>query len=201
MYDYRRMTDREREEVVQLRRKRGYPDHSPPHPDSEPGWFFISGATYEHRSHFQAPEELSALERRLLEATESCCKHRAGWVVMPNHYHALVWIDNFKHLSRALGQMHGRSGHYANKRDGLTGRRQVWYKFSDRKIRSIRHYWTSLCYIIYNPVKHDYCDEEICWPWSCVHWYVEKRGREWLNSLKKEFPLRDFGKGWDDKCR
>ena len=197
MYEYRRMTPEEREEVVRLRRQRGFPAHAPPHPDLGPGWYFITAATYEHRLHFQQPLELVALERRLLEALQSSCEEYAAWVVMPTHYHTLIRVESLKPLGRALGQVHGRSGRYANKRDGVT-KRQVWYKFTDRKIRSERHYWTSLHYIIHNPVKHGFCDEEEDWPWSCVHGYVEENGSTWLRMLREEFPLRDFGKDWDD---
>src|SRR5436309_1411691 len=68
MYDYRRMTPAERAAVVEMRRSRGFPLHKPPHPEQGAGWYFITAATFEHRRHFATPPELTALERRLLEA-------------------------------------------------------------------------------------------------------------------------------------
>lgn len=196
MYEYRHMTPQQRQEIVRSRLQRGYPAHAPPHPDLGTGWFFITAATYEHRPQFQEPLELVALERQLLEALNQGCEQHAGWVVMPTHYHALVEVNDMRGLGKALGQAHGRSSYYANCRDGFPGR-QVWYKFSDRKIRSERHYWTCLHYIIYNPVKHGFCDEFQNWPWSCLHWYLEQKGEEWIRILREEYPLLDFGRGWD----
>jgi putative transposase len=191
------MSPKEREEIVRLRQQQGFPEHAPPHPDFGIGWYLISAATYEHKLHFQSPEELTALERRLLEVIQSVCQDYAGWVVLPNHYHVLVRIENLSSLGRGLGKLHGRSSRYVNKRDGFSGRK-VWYKYSDRKIRSERHYWTSLHYIVHNPVKHGFCDCEEDWIWSCLRLYQEKEGGDWLTLLKENFPLEDFGKGWDE---
>ena len=82
----------------------------------------------------------------------------AGWVVLPNHYHALIYTDDLVQVGKTLGSVHGRSARYANLRDSSLGRR-VWYKFNDRKMRSERHFWASLHYIAYNPVKHQYVDD------------------------------------------
>ncbi len=177
MYEYRRMTDRQRREVVEVRRQRGYPLHKPPHPDYGEGWYFITAATFEHRYHFTTSPELGALEQRLLQGFEESGLPCGGWVVLPNHYHALVWTADLMNLGRLLGRLHGRSARYVNRRDGKTGR-QVWYKYGDRKVRSERHYWTCLHYILGNPVKHEH-------------------DRDWIIDLQREYPLLDMGKGWD----
>jgi hypothetical protein len=36
------------------------------------------------------------------------------------------------------------------------------------------------------------------WSWSCVHDFVEAYGADWLADLQREYPLLEFGKGWDD---
>src|SRR5262245_2337808 len=196
MYDYRRMTPEERQAIVQLRKKRGFPWHKPPHPAQGEGWYFITGATYEHRPHFSAPVELTALERRLLEAFAESHLSCGGWIVFPNHYHALVHAPDLAVVGKALGSVHGRSARYANKRDGAPGR-QVWYKYSDRKVRSERHYWACLHYIIANPVKHEYVAGVADWQWSCYHELVEHNGAAWIEDLMHEYPLGDFGVSWD----
>lgn len=197
MYDYRRMTAEQRRAIVDLRRSRGFPLHKPPHKDYGEGWYLISAATYEHRPYFTLPTELTALVTRLHEALRQSEINLAGWVVMPNHYHLLASLTRTSVAGRVLGPVHGRSGFYANQRDSTPGRR-VWYKYSDRMIRSERHYWTSLHYIIFNPVKHGYASAIGEWPWSCYHELVASQREEWVDDLQREYPLREYGRGWDD---
>jgi putative transposase len=196
MYDYRRMTPDQREAIVAHRQARGFPLHKPPHLRLGEGWYFITAATLEHRTHFAAPLELTALERRLLEAFQAVKLPCAGWVVLPNHYHALVEAPELSIVGKALGPVHGRSSRYANQRDQTPGRR-VWYKFTDRKVRSERHFWACLHYSLYNPVKHEYVEQMAEWPWSSYAELVARHGTEWVEDLAREYPLGDFGKGWD----
>ena len=197
MYDYRRMTPEQRQAVVQQRRARGSPLHKPPHLDLGGGWYFISAATYEHRQMFNSPPELSALIRHLLDGFREAEIPVAAWVVMPNHYHILVEIDVVRQVGGVVGPVHGRSARYANQRDGLRGR-QVWYKYSDRKVRSKRHFWTCLHYVIMNPVKHEFANSMDDWPWSCYHELLEAYGLSWTEDLQRDYPLIEFGRGWDD---
>jgi len=197
MYAYRQMTREQQIAVVEQRLARGFPLHKPPHLTADNGWFFITGATFEHRLHFPAPAELTALQRRLFEAfTEADCEC-GGWVVLPNHYHALLRIPSFTTFGKAIGKVHGRSSRYANERDGTSGR-QVWYKYTDRAIRSERHFWTCLHYILFNPVKHRFVERMEDWAWSCIHELIEEHGANWIDDLRREYPLREFGRGWDD---
>ena len=196
MYDYRQMTPEARKAIVDLRRARGFPLHKPPHPNQGEGWYFITAATYEHRSHFSAPSELTALERRLLEGLATSGLVCTGWVVLPNHYHAVVHATDLALVGKTLGPVHGRSARFANQRDGVSDR-QVWYKFTDRKVRSERHFWACLHYLLFNPVKHGYVMAMEDWPWSCYQELVVANGQEWVNDLAREYPLKEFGKTWD----
>src|SRR4051794_39340463 len=109
MYDYRRLSPAERDAVVEQRRSCGFPLHKPPHPDQGAGWYFITAATFEHRRHFATPPELTALERRLLEALAAAELPCGGWVVLPNHYHVLLRAATLAAVGKALGPVHGRS--------------------------------------------------------------------------------------------
>jgi putative transposase len=199
MYAYRRMTPQQRKAVVAERISHGRPWHKPPHLKAPEGWYFISAACYEHRLQFTDPAELTALQRRLFKAFAEAGCSCASWVVMPNHYHALLKIDSFKNFGKAIGLAHGRSSFYANQRDGTAGR-QVWYKYVDRAIRSERHFWACLHYIIANPVKHGFAERIDEWPWSSYHELLADHGPDWIDDLCREFPLHGFGKGWDDWC-
>lgn len=197
MYDYRKMSPEERTAVVAERRSRGYPLHKPPHLEQGDGWYLISAATYEHVPHFTVANELTALTRRLLESFAEAELPCAGWVVLPNHYHALIQSDSVAKIGRAIGPVHGRSSRYANRRDEKPGR-QVWFNFSDRKIRSERHYWATLHYIVRNPVKHGYVENADEWAWSCIHELLVTHGPEWLETLVSAYPLGEYGDKWDD---
>jgi putative transposase len=200
MYEYRRMTDEERADVIEHRRSRGFPLHKPPHLAQGEGWYLITAATYEHHPYFDSPSEIRALEIRLLDAFANIQIPCAGWVILPNHYHALIHTSDLMQLGNVIGPVHGRSSRYANLRDQTPGRK-VWYKFNDRKMRSERHFWASLHYIISNPVKHGYVDNVEQWPWSCVHELINEHSSTWLHDLIKEYPLGDYGDKWDvDFC-
>ena len=120
-----------------------------------------------------------------------------AWVVLTNHYHVLVRVSEFEALADIFKQIHGRSSFEWNQEDKLRGRK-VWYRYSDRFIRSERHYYTTLNYIHYNPVKHGLVASPYDWQWSSVNWYLETQGREWLQDTWRRYPVRDYGKNWDE---
>ena len=89
---------------------------------------------YEYRS-------LSPKERRqqLLDLLFEGCYERDialhGWVVLPNHYHLLAFVPRYRALGELFRAVHGRTSHQWNAEEGARGR-QVWYRFSDRAMRS-----------------------------------------------------------------
>jgi len=97
-----------------------------------------------------------------------------------------------------MGRLHGRTSRAWNLADGLTGQRQVWYRFTDRAIRGERHFYQALNYIHYNPVKHDHTQDPYAWTWSSVHLYFETKGRDWLRATWRDYPPGNLGHGWDD---
>ena len=98
---------------------------------------------------------------------------------------------------RLFRLVHGRTSYQWNRDDNVTSRK-VWYRYSDRAIRSERHYFATLNYIHYNPVKHGWSKSSYDWRESSVHWYLENFGRQWLRDSWIEYPVRDYGKNWDD---
>jgi putative transposase len=93
--------------------------------------------------------------------------------------------------------VHSRVAAAMNFQQGEKGRK-VWYRYSDRLIRSERHHWASVNYVHYNPVKHGYVKKATDWPWVSVHEYLEAHGREWLAQTWTAYSLKDYGQGWDD---
>lgn len=196
MYEYRKLTPEQKIIIVEERLAKGYPPHSPPHPVENSEFYLITATCYEHKCRINSAERRQQLLNQLFEQFTYQDMEILAWVVVQNHYHLLVNNVDFKRLSNTLRLIHGAIARQWNLEDKLTGK--LWCSFSDRAIRSERHYYTTLNYIHYNPVKHGWVKSPYDWTESSVHWYLENYGRDWLRSCWVEYPVRDYGKGWDD---
>ncbi|BAY08893.1 REP-associated tyrosine transposase [Calothrix sp. NIES-2098] len=196
MYQYRQLTQEQKIALVQERLAKGYPPHSPPHPIENSQFYLITATCYEHKHRINSKERRQQLLNQLFEKFTYQDIEILAWAVLTNHYHLLLENINFKLLSKILRSIHGSIARQWNLEDNLTGK--LWCSYSDRAIRSKRHYYTTLNYIHYNPVKHSCAKSPYDWDESSVHWYLENYGRDWLRSCWIEYPLRDYGKEWDD---
>lgn len=196
MYKYRQLTQEQKIVLVRERLAKGYPPHSPPHPIENSTFYLITATCYEHKHRITSKERRQQLLNQLFEQFTYQDIEILAWIVLTNHYHLLLKNVYFKILSKILRSIHGSIARQWNLEDNLTGK--LWCSFSDRAIRSERHYYTTLNYIHYNPVKHSCAKSPYDWTESSVHWYLENYGRDWLRSCWIEYPLRDYGKGWDD---
>jgi putative transposase len=196
MYGYRKLNQAQRIAVLQERDQFGFPRHAPPHPVAGENILLLSAACYEHQAYINTGQrQLEVWEKfqQLAEQFELTCY---AWVVLPNHYHVLAHVSQAQNLGSFFQRLHGGLSFEWNQADAQQGRK-VWYRYSDRIIRSERHYYVSLNYIHYNPVKHGYVQSPYDWPVSSVHWYLEHKGREWLRDLWQQYPVLDYGKDWD----
>jgi putative transposase len=197
MYEYRKMTPEEQLAVLAERKANGYPLHSPPHFKGIPGAYLITAACYEHRRVFDTPDLLSLLADELLASLSKANLPYHAWIFLPNHYHLLLEMPDLALVSNPLRKAHSRIATKANIIQGKPGRR-VWYRYSDRLIRDERHYWTTVNYIHYNPIKHGYVELMSEWPWSSIHVFGDTIGVEELQRVWRAYPIKDYGKGWDD---
>lgn len=197
MYVYRNLTPEQRAELVQERLARGYPSHSPPHPVRDRPFYMITATCYEHKCHMESEQRRQQVLEMLFEAFLANDQEICGWVVLPNHYHLLAHTTGFDVLGPMFRSIHGPTSRQWNLEDKTPGRK-VWYRFTDRAIRSEGHYYAALNYIHYNPVKHGWTESVYDWPQSSVHWYLEHYQREWLRDLWTRYPIKDYGQGWDD---
>lgn len=195
-YEYRRMTPEQREEAVRLRAAKGYPLHSPPHPMQEKTYYLLTAANFEHKPIMAGAERRTEFQKRTLEKFQEFDLEVAAWVFLANHYHVLAYVPVFPKLSLLFNRHHGAISRQWNLEDNQTGR-TVWYKFNDRMIRSDAHYFTTLNYIHYNPVRHDYAKRMDEWQWSSFSWYLEEMGRDWLVEIWQKYPLKNYGDKWD----
>ena len=196
MYDYRKQTPEQRSETLRQRRMRRLPLHEPPRFRFARGWFLITAATYEHKQYFHTEADRAWLLGELRKELQNAKILVGGWVVLPNHYHLLVQCQPLSVISLPLRRAHARTAHALNRRDELTGRK-IWHFFSDRQIRNDSHYYTTLNYIHYNPTKHNYTKKPLDWDCSSLPCYEKHFGIEWLRDLWKQYPILDYGKGWD----
>ena len=197
MYEYRYLSERDRDEVKRIRNAQRYPLHSPPHPRSGGGLFLITAAIFEHTALLSSPVRRTEFELRLLEGfnAEECKAH--AWVVLPNHYHVLLSTIDFRVIAGIVKQLHGSTSRQWNLEDNTLGRK-VWFRYSGRKIRGERHFLATLNYIHHNPVKHAVVNAEFEWPWSSFHLYLKDRGAEWIEKISRDFPILDYGSRWDE---
>jgi putative transposase len=197
MYQYRKLTPEEQQKLVEERLNQGHPPHQPPHLALDQTYYLLTAACYEHHHHLHTAQRRQHILDHLFEQLIKHGMAIHAWVILTNHYHLLVHVTQFKALGQIFSQVHGRSSFQWNQQENTRGRK-IWYRYSDRVIRSERHYYTTLNYIHYNPVKHGLVTSPYDWQWSSVHWYLKANGREWLRDLWQRYPIQDYGKTWDD---
>lgn len=197
-YVYRRLTPAERERALREPQARGFPLHAPPHPMRTGGRYLITAANFGHEQIMFSSERRTDFEALLLQSLQEIESAVFGWVVLPNHYHVLIGVNELDGVSSVIKGLHGKTAREWNLLDDLVGKRKVWYRFSDRKIRDEVHFNRALNYVHFNPVKHGYVDSVYDWPWSSVQNYVEARGREWLRDNWRHNRPDRMGRGWDD---
>jgi len=197
-YEYRKLSLSERDQLVEFRRQQGYPLHSPPHPFREAGTYLITAANFEHAPIMAFPERRTEFQVILLKGFEEIRAEIVGWVVLPNHYHILANIESLDLVSDVVRYIHGSTSREWNLQDSLTGKRKVWYRFSDRLMRDEIHSNQTLNYIHHNPIKHGYVEDVYDWSWSSLIMYTEEKGKEWLSeNWDMHTPPSDFGNDWD----
>jgi putative transposase len=198
MYNWRKMTDEMRADVLGTRRLRNLPWHAPPH-DSNAGiqCYLVTAACFEHAAIIgKSPRRMAEFEETLLSVCNDRNSNTFAWCVLPNHYHVLVRTDELERLLAAIGQMHGRCSYSWNGEDAIRGR-QVWHSCMDRRMRSSRHFWATVNYVHHNPVRHGYTDCWQGWPYSSATSFVASRGREEAIRIWTRYPVGDYGEGWD----
>lgn len=198
-YLWRQLSDDQRTELLAWRKDCKYPWHSPPHqPNFGHRRFLVSAACYEHNHYIgHTPHRMDAFSGALLETATTDGTEIYAWCVLPNHYHLLVNAPDILRLLHNLGRLHGRTSHQWNGEDNTRGRK-VFFRAVERSMRSDRHFWATLNYVHHNPVHHGCVKMWTDWPWSSARQYLTHTDRVEAERIWREYPIRDYGKGWDD---
>lgn len=188
-----------REEVLARRKLWHRPWHGPPHfSGQQTDQYLITVTCYEHApilgSSDERMDDFVLLVHQAFEDAEATIH---AWVLLPNHYHVLATVADLTLLLGRLGRLHGRTSFTWNKEEGMRGRK-CWHRVSDRAMRSEAHFWATMNYVHHNAVKHGYVEQWAEWPWSSALEFLRETGREDALKLWKDFPIGDYGVGWDD---
>jgi putative transposase len=197
-YIWRKLTPNQREELLEWRKAKERPWHTPPHrPNYGHLNFLVTATCYEHAPiiGFTA-ERMDAFSAALLDVLQQYCNRTFAWCVLPNHYHALVEAPNILRMLHELGRFHGRTSHAWNGEENKRGR-QVFHGSVERFMRSERHYFATLNYVHNNPVHHGYARLWTDWLWSSAAEFIKHVGRTETERLWREYPLHEYGKKWD----
>lgn len=198
MYLWRKLTEEQQKEALEYRRLHYFPKHSPPHFDfAGKKQYLITAACYEHKHIIsKSTDRMADCESRILSACEEQGAEIYAWCILPNHYHILLMTDDVKGIRKQLGLFHGRSSFKWNGEDNCRGR-QVWHNCFERRMKSERHYFATLNYVLNNPVHHGYCKNWEDWPWSNASEYLGQMGRDKALKIWRDYPIKDYGKKWD----
>ncbi len=199
MYEWRKLNEKQRMQILASRRKNLRPWHSPPHFDSDGAHtFHLSAACYEHRPIIGvSASRMEEFETELVEILSAENHSLYAWCVLPNHWHGLIHTVDLKGTISEIGKLHGRTSFLWNQDDG-TGGRKCWHRCADRRIRSDRHFHVARNYIHHNPVKHGYVEKWEDWPYASAGEYISIVGRDVVLKQWQEYPVLEMGDGWDD---
>ncbi len=198
MYQWRQMTDSEREATLTERREKRVPWHSPPHKDLGPGCYLITGTCYEHNAIIGITHDrVRECSEGLLTLMNESGGDTLAWCVLPNHYHFLVYTEQVLRILDALKLFHGRKAYAWNHEDNQRGRK-VFRNYLERFMKTEDQFRRAINYVHHNPVKHGYVAKWDVWEFSSARVFLEDIGREEAKRWWLAYPIGDFGDGWDD---
>ncbi len=164
-----------------------------------PSIHHVTAACFEHEAFIgHSAERMDGFARDLLGVLAEHARQTFAWCVLVNHYHALVEAPDILGLIRQLGLLHGRKAHAWNGEEETRGRK-VFFRCAERAMRTDRHFWATLNYVHHNPVHHGYVARWTDWPWSSAKEYLAQTGTDEAERIWREYPLGDYGKGWDEE--
>jgi putative transposase len=93
-----------------------------------------------------------------------------GYVLMPDHWHALSVPAQDDTLPRLMGALKVASAQAVNRNRGTRGK--LWqFRYYDHAIRTVKEYHQALRYMHLNPVQKGLVKKPEDWLWTSVHSY------------------------------
>jgi len=127
--------------------------------------YFVSSATWERRELFRVPRVAEILIQRIIKCRDNGVYLLHEFVVMPNHFHALLTPGETTSLEKAVQLIKGGSSHEIHKDTG--NQMEIWQVgFHDWTIRDGEDYSAKVRYIQMNPVKSRLVERPEEWPYG-----------------------------------
>lgn len=147
--------------------------NNPPHWFRPNAVYMITASTYQKDNLIHSPERKTQWLNAFLKAANIYNWRVIAWVVLHNHYHALVESPkNALTLAKLVASYHKFTARSWNDSDRTPGR-QVWWNYWDTCIRSEKDFNNRLGYIFWNPVKHGLVDNIGDYPFSSYKEYMQ----------------------------
>ena len=160
-----------------------YP-HNPPHLFLPDCYYMITASTYLKEPVMASDKRKREWLEAFLEAAELYKWQAIAWVVLRNHYHAIVKSPEDAHtLSKFVGSYHKFTSSKWNDEDGVSGRK-TWWNYWDTCLTSEKRFYSRLRYVFWNPVKHGLSEMPEGYPFSNYD--------EFLGNWQVEFDFTDM---------
>ncbi|MBC8334327.1 MAG: transposase [Anaerolineales bacterium] len=133
--------------------------HNPPHLFLTDRLYMLTASTYKKEAYLQSDNRKLDWISAFLKASEIYHWVVIAWVVLNNHYHAIVRSPEKKiNMPKFIASYHKFTARKWNAEDQTPGRK-VWWNYWDSCIRSEQDYQARLNYVFLNPVKHGIVDQ------------------------------------------
>jgi putative transposase len=147
---------------------------------------------------FADDADYAAFEKVLAEVTAKIPMRLVSYVLMPNHWHLVVWPSADGQLSRWMQGVtvrHVRRWH-AHYHTAGTGPVYQW-RYKTFPVQEDDHYFTVCRYVERNPLRAGLCRHAADWPWSSARWRstgvassLRPRGRPRKTPVKQPSTLK-----------
>jgi putative transposase len=135
---------------------------------SEPGRvYLVTTTTYRRTRYFEAPE-LAYRMSAAMDRSDTWSPHAQllCWVLMPDHWHGLVRLQDATSLSKVIGLAKGRSARAV----GMLAT-PIWAAgFHDRALRRDDDILKAARYIVANPIRAGLVASVRCYPYWNSAW-------------------------------
>lgn len=153
--------------------------------DGERHVHFVTFSCYKRRVFLQQDRAkrivLGSLGRQLAKADAIC----SGFVIMPNHVHALLWFPEPGCLSEFMNKWKDQSSHeikklyrtqFARYWETIDEEDPIWQpRYYDFNLWSRQKMEEKLNYMHMNPVRAGLVEQAGSWKWSSAAWYLYRK--------------------------
>ena len=149
--------------------------HNPPHWFQANTIYMLTASIYQNEPVIYLPERKITWRDSFIKAAELYSWQIIAWVVLHNHYHAMVESpDNPSSLTKFIASYHKFTSRKWNEEENNPGHK-VWWNYWDTCIRSEKDYYNRLQYIFWNPVKHGLTENAEDYAFSSYRNYLEQQ--------------------------